>query len=92
MEIDRREMRILKKTRKYMKLKEPLFTSESIPELMVQAQNVADSYQAAFHEEMNEGQLTSCAIIHMAYQTVLTHYLTTLDSNYFSRFSSLSEK
>lgn len=92
MDIDSRELRILARTRTEMDYSQPLFVTEKLPDLILQARNLCDSYRKTYGSQLNELHLVSCAIIHIAYQTVLSHFLKTTDINYFQRFALLSQK
>lgn len=92
MGFDRREFRILRKARKDTGLSEPLFTADTMTGLIMQAREASEACNRTYSSDLHETELVSCALIHMAYQTVLDHFLMTIDPEYFARFSTLGKR
>lgn len=92
METDKREMRILRTARREMGYENKLFSSDSILELLMQSRELNSFYEKTYKSSLNESQLASCAIIHIAYQSVLSYFLSSIDPSFLSRFSDLAEK
>lgn len=89
MNFDKRELRILDETRKTICLQDPLFEAKSLSSLILEARAVISSYKKAFGTELEENSLVSCALLHTAYQSVLSVYLLSHPSFFENTESSL---
>lgn len=88
-----RDLRISGKARKTMVFNEPVFeTDEEIKKMYREALELAKRYNDNHQEKISAAKVNISAILHLVYQTVVSSYLKTTESNPFSRITTLAKK
>src|SRR5690554_1386552 len=89
--MEKRDMRIALKTRNEINYKEPLFVdSDSLDEIYEQAKIVAHTYNKRIKDVgssdfVSASLLNATALLHILYQELVTNYLKTKNSRFFSK-------
>lgn len=88
-----RDLRISDNSRQKMIYFSPVFETDLRPDqLYRQAQEIALVYNSKHDETITAGGLNSSAVLHLVYQTVITEFLKTKESDPFSRIGALADR
>lgn len=88
-----RDLRISLSSREKMDFFEPVFeTDEDLSQMYRQAQDLAFRYNRDNTEKISAARLSTTAVLHLIYQTVISNYLKTTDNNPFTRITALASK
>jgi len=88
-----RDLRISDNSRQTMTYFNPVFETDHKPDqLYRQAQEVALVYNTKHDKPITAGGLNSCAVLHLVYQSVITEFLKTKESDPFSRIGALADR
>ncbi len=88
-----RDFRISDSSRQDMTYFKALFeTGEHLNQLYRQAQEVAVKYNASHEKTVSSAKLNITAVLHIAYETVISFFIRNSETDPFSRISILAEK